>query len=428
VKPNRPFSILFGAAVLTIALTEYRPVLRGAGNLSDCLFLAAFLMWLAVGSLQGTPPDRLEPGPSRVWRFEALVWGGMAISMGGALASFGAGTTAVSWGMTVRYFLTLCVWLPWVVFALGRYVSVSRVHALYLMALSLVSVLTLSDILAGTRFGLWLTSTPPEGALGDLVQLRYGGPTGHPTTLGYVAAIGVFLSLSYISGDKKWARFAIGTGCLLVFGGALLVSGSRAALLGIMAGLLILVVMGPRGEARRLLLLATSCVGALAILSQAPGLNRFLPVDPLKRLEASLAPRRDFDADWQRRRDLRSAERLLLRDPVTGYGMDNVGTSPTKSVGFNLHNTILQSWMAGGILAGLGTLWLYGTVVAAGLRSLRRNDRRTLTLFAACVAFIVMDMVHPHLYMRFKWFAAALLIATLRDSDQRRTTAERASR
>ena len=27
----------------------------------------------------------------------------------------------------------------------------------------------------------------------------------------------------------------------------------------------------------------------------------------------------------------------------------------------------------------------------------------------------MMDMVHPHLYMRFKWFAAALLIATVRE-------------
>jgi hypothetical protein len=38
------------------------------------------------------------------------------------------------------------------------------------------------------------------------------------------------------------------------------------------------------------------------------------------------------------------------------------------------------------------------------------------SLLAACVAFVAMDMFHPHLYMRFKWFAAALLLATLREA------------
>src|SRR5207253_7581745 len=137
---------------------------------------------------------------------------------------------------------------------------------------------------------------------------------------------------------------------------------------------------------------------------------------PLQRLEESLQSRRDFEADWERRRDLKSAELLLSHDPVTGYGMENVGTSPTQTIGFDLHNTILQSWVAGGVLAFLGTVWLYATVLIGGWRAARKGDPLTLALFAACVAFVMMDMFHPHLYMRFKWFAAALLIATLHSS------------
>jgi len=96
--------------------------------------------------------------------------------------------------------------------------------------------------------------------------------------------------------------------------------------------------------------------------------------------------------------------------------MENVGTSPTQTIGFKLHNTVLQSWVAGGILAGLGTVCLYATILLVGWRSLQHCDRDpfVLSLFGACVAFITMDMVHPHLYMRFKWFAAALLIASVR--------------
>ena len=95
------------------------------------------------------------------------------------------------------------------------------------------------------------------------------------------------------------------------------------------------------------------------------------------------------------------------------YGMENVGTSPAQTLGFNLHNTILQSWLAGGILTCLGAVWLYATVLAVGWRFVRRDDPLASALFAACVAFVMMDMVHPHLYMRFKWFSAALLLATL---------------
>ena len=406
------FGGLFGAAVVTIGLTEYRPLLGGVGNLSDCLFLAAFGIWFAV-SLLRFDLTSIEHG----WRYartvEPLMWAGLLMSAGGAIASFGSEAPPLSWVMTLKYFLTFCVWLPWISIALSRWVSVPTMHILYIVGLASVALASLTDVAVGTKFGLWLVSTPQEGVFENLVQLRYGGPTGHPTTLGYVAAIGFLLSLSYVGGQNSWPRSLFGACCLVLFGSSLLVSGSRAAFLGIAAGWLVILVRGPRGGLRRLLLLSTGCLAVLSLISRAKAMRGFLPVDPLQRLTESALPRRDFEADWERRRNLQSADLLLARDPVTGYGMENVGTSPAQTLGFNLHNTILQSWLAGGILTCLGAVWLYATVLAVGWRFVRRDDPLASALFAACVAFVMMDMVHPHLYMRFKWFSAALLLATL---------------
>lgn len=409
--PSRLFSSLFGAAVLTIGLTEYRPALGGLGNLSDCLFLAAFLIWLA-SSFPSLEPASIARGLKNR-NVRGFLLGGALLVVGGALASVGSDKAALSWSMTLKYALTFCVWLPWVTYVLERHVSLKRIQLLYLIGLTVVAAATMADVTVGTRFGLWLVSTPPEGAFEDLVHLRYAGPAGHVTTLGYITAIGILLAFSYIGARNSRRESIIGACSFVLCGGALLVSGSRAAMLGIAAGWVIILALGERADMRRILLLTGSSVALLLLVSRVDPLKSFVPVDPVQRLEESLAPRRDFEADWQRRRDLTSATVLLLHDPVTGYGMDNVGTSPSQSIGFNLHNTILQSWIAGGLLAGLGAVWLYWIVLSAGWTARRYVDHGALVLFAACVAFVTMDMVHPHFYMRFKWFAAALLMATL---------------
>jgi hypothetical protein len=337
----------------------------------------------------------------------------MLLSIGGVIASLDSEKSSLSWTMTLKYFVTFCIWLPWVTFVLGRYVSLRRIQILFIAGLALVAIMTLSDVTAGTRFGVWLVWNKSAGSLQNLAQLRYGGPTGHPTTLGYVAAIGFLLSLPYVMGQANWRSSVLGICCLMLFGAALLVSGSRAPLVGIAGGSVTMALLGPRGGVRRLFVVTAAGIALLVVVSQVHALGRFLRVDPLQRLEESLQPRRDFEADWERKRDLKSAAVLLSHDPVTGYGMENVGTSPTQTIGFDLHNTVLQSWVAGGALAGIGTVWLYATVLLAGWKSVRAGEPLALALLGACIAFTTMDMFPPHLYMRFKWFAGALLIATL---------------
>jgi len=130
----------------------------------------------------------------------------------------------------------------------------------------------------------------------------------------------------------------------------------------------------------------------------------------------SVQTRRSFDADWQRQHDLQLTRTLLIHDPITGYGMEDIATSapPTKAGGFKLpHSVPLQSWVAGGLFALMGTLWLYGVALWSCVLATRSGFRWGVGLLAACCAFIVMDVFHPSLNQRFKWLAVAIVIASL---------------
>jgi hypothetical protein len=106
---------LFAAGVLTIGLTEYRPYLGGAGDLSDVLFLAAFglsaTLWLGRLDVHRARRVFVELRAS-----EVLMWGGVVITAGGVVSSLGSHAASVSWLNTAKYFATFCVWLPWVAF------------------------------------------------------------------------------------------------------------------------------------------------------------------------------------------------------------------------------------------------------------------------------------------------------------------------
>jgi O-antigen ligase len=293
---------------------------------------------------------------------------------------------------------------------------VNRAYALYVFGFATISLATLSDLLLGTHVGALVVSTPVyQVDLENVADLaRYGGPTGHPNTLGYVSVIGLLLCLARIMETKGMVVWAAVVG-LVLFWATLIVSGSRAALLGLFIGYVVLIAFATRSQRKRLLV--TSLVGVVAIwiALKATGLERSL-MNPVQRLAESVQPRRSFEADWQRRQDLRLAGRLLSDDPVTGYGMENIGTSrPPTKVAFKLpHWILLQSWVAGGLLALLGTIWLYASVLYLGWYAVRAHQPLSLGLLAACLAFSLMDMVHPGLDQRFKWFTVAILIATVR--------------
>ncbi len=415
---------LFAGGILTIGLDQYRPLLGSVGNLADLLFGAAFILGACVWFAQ-VDSRRLSNLLHGIRRSEALIWGGVLLTAGGAIASLGSAAPSPSWRVTLKYFTMFCLWLPWVTVTVEQYLSVTSALVLYVGGFCLIALGTFSDLFLGTRFGVRLVSTPGyEVNLDNLSEaVRYGGPTGHPNTLGYVSAIGFLLCLSAVVGGNRRRLLAPLLG-LLACGGTVLISGSRAAFLGVVvAGLVLLGLSKPVGR-RRLLLVGAACLCALWIGSSFVGYRS--AANPVERLLESVQPHRSFEADWQRARDLLLVKRLLSHDPVTGYGMEDIGTgAPPTKVGFNLpHFIVLQSWVAGGVLALLGTLWLYAVTLRLGWTAVREGHSIAPGLFAACVAFMLMDMVHPGLDQRFKWFAAALMIATLHSSGRSSRSAQ----
>ncbi|HUL03239.1 MAG TPA: O-antigen ligase family protein [Gemmatimonadales bacterium] len=407
---------MFCAAVLTIGLDQYRPFLGSVGNLSDVLFFAVFLAdaltWLA-----SLDQRRWHEFLGSLREMEWLLWGGVLLALGGAVASLQSEEPGASWRITFKYFAMACIWLPWVAIAIERYSSRDEARALYAIGFCLIAVATWTDLLIGTRFAGRFVTTPGYQVRFDNLSeaLRYGGPTGHPNTLGYLSVFGALLCVSEIGASTGRRRVVAGLAGLAVCGGALIVSGSRGAIVGMAVGGVVLLAFTDRVVRRRVTTVSAVSLGLLVVALTIGGLKE-IPSNPLRRLTESVQPRRDFDADWQRRRDLTMATKLLLRDPLTGYGMEDVDTpNPPTKVAFNLpHFVLLQSWVAGGALALFGAMWIYAGTLWVGLKAARRKLPGAAALFAICVAFALMDMVNPGLGQRLKWFALALVIATLR--------------
>src|SRR2546426_5657401 len=250
---------LFAGGVLTIGLDQYRPLLGSVGNLSDLLFGAAFTlgacMWFAR-----VDSRRLSNLLHAIRRSEPLIWGGVLLTAGGAIASLGSAAPSPSWRVTLKYFTMFCLWLPWVTVTVEQYLPVASALVLYVAGFCLIALSTFLDLFLGTGFGGRLVSTPGYEVNFDNLSegLRYGGPTGHPNTLGYVSAIGFLICLSAIIGGKGRRVFAPLLGFLACVG-AVLISGSRAAFLGaVVGGLVLLGLSNPMGRRRLMLVSAVS--------------------------------------------------------------------------------------------------------------------------------------------------------------------------
>src|SRR5438552_12059773 len=189
--------------------------------------------------------------------------------------------------------------------------------------------------------------------------------------------IGFLLCLSGIA-RVTWRGLTPWLVGLVPCGAVLLISGSRAAFVGLVVGSLVVLLLSGRAAKARILGALLACLAAMWISLGASDLPS--DVNPVVRLVESFKPRRSFEADWQRRRDLGLSQRLLSHDPITGYGMEDIGTStpPTKVAFILPHYVVLQSWVAGGVLALFGTLWLYGT----DRKSTRLNSSHQIISYA----------------------------------------------
>jgi hypothetical protein len=109
----------------------------------------------------------------------------------------------------------------------------------------------------------------------------------------------------------------------------------------------------------------------------------------------------------------------IAGDPIVGAGMDQSGTGGLDSsqliTAIAIHNTLLQSWVAGGMLTFIGTFIIYLNVVKVSLHALvTAFSTKTFSLLvglsASSIGFVFIDMTSSNIYQRIKWLVFGLLL------------------
>lgn len=233
---------------------------------------------------------------------------------------------------------------------------------------------------------------------------RAMGFSEHQMHLALAAMFGAVVAVGwFVTARAPWAR--VGAALLFVtcaYGG--LLTGSRSALLGTLAALGYLALLGRWPAIRAALALGLVGVVALAValpfMPQGSTIFRLLG-------RGELTGHVDLsNADHiQKARD---AIEEIGRHPWTGLGFDQ---------GLDAHNLLLESANVGGILGVLGFLTIWGTIGALLVRQLvigvRREHALRASVLAALVGYFVLGMLENIIWDRHLWFFITVALFAL---------------
>lgn len=374
---------LLGLASLFATLNNVRvvPVTGGAlpaATVSDVLLLASGVTLVAAGLVEhyAWPPyPRL-----------ALIGAGvlaLSVALSAALQSGGARPTGV-------FFLTGVVLTPLVVGAGTR----SRTALL-------IAIL------------MWLSSAAANGVVAFLdfkhltdiggltVDGRANGLTVQPNYLGLACAmlipVGVVL---FVAVPKLVLRVSVAA-LIICAAIGLLVSGSRAATLGVLFGLVMVPLLGYRRRLQTVVLtlaaFATVGVGYAVSASAFVSLQRL--TGQLPGVQAADLARIDA---WQ------AALNQIATSPVIGSGYSAVAVA---------HDLALQVLVSGGAIGLLGYALFIAAFVILGVHCCRDRtlDRQLSVLSAGLTAsasvFLINGVVSDQIYDRFLYWPFGLLLA-----------------
>ncbi len=112
----------------------------------------------------------------------------------------------------------------------------------------------------------------------------------------------------------------------------------------------------------------------------------------------------------------------IASNPIIGAGMDQSGTGTFDNnqmvTLLAIHNTILQSWVTGGLLTFFGTILVYFHVIKYSLGTLNKAIKtKTFSIMvglsASSLGFAFMDMTSSNIYQRVKWIIFAILLGLI---------------
>ncbi|PUA81476.1 O-antigen ligase family protein [Nocardioides currus] len=215
---------------------------------------------------------------------------------------------------------------------------------------------------------------------------------------GSVVAVGWFVSTR----DRR-ARLAAAV-LFVVCGYGGLLTGSRSALLGTMAALGYLALLGRWPAIRAAFALGVA--GAVALVVAMPFMPQGSTVFRLLG-RGELSGHVDLsNADHVQK--ARDAIEEIGRHPWTGLGFDQ---------GLDAHNLLLESANVGGVLGVLGFLTIWGTIGTLLVRQLvlgvRREDALRASVLAALAGYFVLGMLENIIWDRHLWFFITLALFAL---------------
>jgi hypothetical protein len=391
-------------ATVSLAINLYRPF---GVSFPDLFYLFA-LIFFCIESILGTnkTKNKLPFHPFWIPAFFILI--------GGIISSFNAVNLNSSLSITIKEFYTFSIWLSMGILMVYRKRTGSVINCLILGG-TFTSILTVIDYLYNFRFSqLFISSTFSSGE--DLTGIRFGGTFGHPNSLGMFLGVVFPLALDKLLYEKITYKSYIYLLIMIAMLMSILMSGSVTGYTGIIIASVIIMYfrfIKTRQKLSKEQLLFILCsaiifVGGYILLNQT---SFFLSIKEQNTIY------RAFQITGPGRFEIMSEGiKYIAKNPIWGAGMDQSGTGGLDFselvTSIYIHNTILQSWVSGGILVFLSTLSIYIYLFLKSIQLLHKwnNIPYVIALSASTIGWICMDMAQPAIYQRFKWVIAALLL------------------
>lgn len=266
-----------------------------------------------------------------------------------------------------------------------------------------------------THTRLFATALAATSADFDGVARSSGGSDQNPTTAAQMLLVSTTLAIGLLFSGERRGRWLL-AGIAALGGAALALMSARSAILGLGAGLALVVFAFRHKRYFPLILLATVLAGAVGILFAPPTLiARFTAIG-------------DFGQDqtlYRRISYLRIGADLLRGSPVWGVGPGNFPSyyvqdayryMPGRELfPRELHNTYLDTAVEYG-LVGFG---IFAAILGHALLAARRGfaagaspelARTSFAIAVALSALLVACFFMPHKDMRYLWLMTALAI------------------
>jgi hypothetical protein len=422
-KSKNISTYLFLAGTATLVLNQVRvPIITF--SITNIFFLLSGFFVLVEFLLYKGQNRKLIPN-------HPLFFPTYLILLGGILSSMLAINTPSSLSVTMKEVFIFSIW-----FSIGIRVVVEgygrTIERFLIIGALLTSVIAILDFAFGTSIGPFLLSRSFSNDYEASLAYRDGGLMGHPNEQGMFLAVIFPLILNKLLFPIKIVpyKYLFASILLMIVLAAAAISGSVSGYLGILISGLVMIIFSifTKGKKFPLIILILTCA-LLFIISNA--FLSFLPEDAIIRISRRNDLGRVFDVTGPERKDIMmEGIEVIKRSPIIGVGMDQSGTGDLErenlSTSHYIHNTILQSWVAGGLFAFLGTLLIYANTISIAFKGIKyaisKNLPNIICYSASIFGFILMDMAQPNIYQRFKWLIVIIIIGILYKGSNVQTT------